>query len=51
MKTCRWFHHMTRWAPCLVESDGEYTLITIEDVQWRMCYRCGHQEEREIECV
>lgn len=52
MTLCRWsIHRWTRWASCLIERDQNWSLVIIKDVQWRMCRRCGHQEERDLSCV
>ena len=45
------FHFWHRWTPwyaSLVEDDERYTLVTITDIQWRICKECGAQEERDL---
>lgn len=48
---CRLAHRWTRWHGSLIEDDERHTLLFIPDIQWRICRRCGHHQERGIKCV
>lgn len=49
--TCRWLHRFSAWSTVLIEDPDEDEIMPDPEVQFRMCKRCGHEEEREIVCV
>ncbi|MFJ2650845.1 hypothetical protein ACIO1C_29520 [Streptomyces sp. NPDC087420] len=48
-RLCRPTHRWTRWCGSLVEHDSSISFNPGR--QWRICRRCGDQQERKNACV
>lgn len=50
-RTCFVRHRFSRWAYVKVDDAPGWEPERRDDLQFRMCQRCGHQEMRETACV
>lgn len=50
-RLCRPTHRWTRWCGSLIEDGCRDTVLFNPGLQWRICRRCGNQQERKNACA